>query len=192
METSAKTMRADARRNRDKLLAAGLELFTREGPEVSLEAVAREAGVGVGTLYRHFPTREALVEAVYLTELDRLHQSATDLLAEHEPDEALALWLDEFVEYAATKRGLSGALQAVIASGSDPFAQSRTKLVGAVTTLLDAAQGAGVVRQDVDADEVLFAGIGIFQLPEGPDWKQRARKLLGLVMDGLRAGAAQR
>lgn len=190
MESGTKTLRADAQRNRDKLLAAGLELFTTLGPTVSLETVAKEAGVGVGTLYRHFPTREALVEAVYLTELDRLHQSATDLLAGHEPDEALALWLDEFVDYAATKRGLSGALQAVIASGGDPFAQARGKLVGALTMLVEAGQRAGTIRADVDADDVLLAGSGIFHMPEGPDWRQRARKLLGLVMDGLRAGQA--
>ncbi|MDQ3093370.1 MAG: TetR/AcrR family transcriptional regulator, partial [Actinomycetota bacterium] len=141
-----KPRRADALRNRERLLAAALALFTEQGTDVSLEAVAREAGVGVGTLYRHFPTRDALVEAVYLSELDRLHEGAAELLAEHPPEEALARWMDQFVEYAATKRGMSGALQSVIASGRNPYSQSRTKLVEALTTLLDSARAAGAVR----------------------------------------------
>ena len=122
MEATTKTMRADARRNREKLLSSALDLFTEQGADVSLDAVAKHAGVGVGTLYRHFPTREALVEAAYLTELDRLHDGAAELLAEHPADEALARWMDLFVEYAQTKRGMAGALQGVIASGGDPTA----------------------------------------------------------------------
>jgi len=181
-----KPRRADALRNRERLLAAALALFTEQGTDVSLEAVAREAGVGVGTLYRHFPTRDALVEAVYLSELDRLHEGAAELLAEHPPGEALARWMDRFVEYAATKRGMSGALQSVIASGRNPYSQSRTKLVEALTTLLDAARAAGAVRDDVDAEDVLLAIGGIWAMPVGPGWEERARRLLGLVMDGLR------
>ncbi len=183
-----KPRRADALRNRERLLAAALALFTEQGTDVSLETVAREAGVGVGTLYRHFPTRDALVEAVYLSELDRLHEGAAELLAEHPPGEALARWMDRFVEYAATKRGMSGALQSVIASGRNPYSQSRTKLVGALTTLLDAARAAGAVRDDVDAEDVLLAIGGIWAMSAEPGWEERARRLLGLVMDGLRYG----
>ena len=186
MEATTKTMRADARRNREKLLRAGLELFTEQGADVSLDAVAKRAGVGVGTLYRHFPTRDALVEAVYLSELDRLHEGAAELLAAHPPHEALALWMDQFVEYAATKRGLSGALQSVIASGRNPYSQSRAKMVEAVGQLLDAARAEGTVRDDVDAEDVLLAMGGIWAMPVEPGWEQRARTLLGLVMDGLR------
>jgi AcrR family transcriptional regulator len=175
-----KPRRADALRNRERLLAAALALFTEQGTDVSLETVAREAGVGVGTLYRHFPTRDALVEAVYLSELDRLHEGAAELLAEHPPGEALARWMDRFVEYAATKRGMSGALQ---------YSQSRTKLVEALTTLLDSALAAGAVRADVDAEDVLLAIGGIWAMPVEPGWEERARRLLGLVMDGLRYGA---
>jgi len=181
-----KPRRADALRNRERLLAAALALFTEQGTDVSLETVAREAGVGVGTLYRHFPTRDALVEAVYLSELDRLHEGAGELLAEHPPEEALARWMDRFVEYAATKRGMSGALQSVIASGRNPYSQSRTKLVEALTTLLDAARAAGAVRDDVDAEDVLLAIGGIWAMPVETGWEERARRLLGLVMDGLR------
>jgi AcrR family transcriptional regulator len=189
MESATKTLRADARRNRDKLLAAALTLFTEQGTDVPLEAVARQAGVGVGTLYRHFPTRDALVEAVYLQELDRLHEGAAELLAGHAPDEALALWMDLFVQYAATKKGLSGAMQSVIASGGNPYSQSRAKMVEALSLLLDAARAEGTVRDDLDAEDVLLAMGGIWTLPVEPGWEQRARKLLGLVMDGLRHGA---
>ena len=184
--TTNKTMRADARRNRDKLVAAAQALFTTKGTDVALEAVAQEAGVGVGTLYRHFPTRDALVEAVYLTELDRLHQGAAELLASYPPDEALERWLDLFVQYAVTKRGLAGALRSIFESGGDLYAQSRARIVDALGSLLDAAGAEGSVRSDLDPEDVLLAMGGIWSLPDEPDWAKRARKLLGLVMDGLR------
>jgi AcrR family transcriptional regulator len=183
--TTTKTMRADARRNRDKLVAAALELFTENGTEVALEAVAQKAGVGIGTLYRHFPTRDALVEAVYLTELDRLHAGAAELLASYPPDEALERWLDLFVQYAVTKRGLAAALRSIFESRGNLHSQSRAKIVDALGSLLDAA-GAGTVRSDLDPEDVLLAMGGIWSLPDEADWAGRARKLLGLVMDGLR------
>jgi AcrR family transcriptional regulator len=181
-----KSMRADARRNRDKLIAAALELFTEKGTDVALESVAQKAGVGVGTLYRHFPTREALVEAVYMTEVDRLHEGAAELLASHPADEALELWLDLFVQYAVTKRGLVNALRSIIESGGNLKSQSRTKIVDALGSLLDAAGAEGTVRSDLDPEDVLLAMGGIWSLPDEPEWDQRARRLLGLVMDGLR------
>jgi AcrR family transcriptional regulator len=184
--TTTKTMRADARRNRDKLVAAALQLFTENGTDVALEAVAQKAGVGVGTLYRHFPTRDALVEAVYLTELDRLHSGAAELLASYPPDEALERWLDLFVQYAVTKRGLAGALRSIFESGGNLYAQSRAKIVDALGSLLDAAGAEGAIRSDLDPEDVLLAMGGIWSLPDEPDWAGRARKLLGLMMDGLR------
>jgi AcrR family transcriptional regulator len=185
----AKAMRADARRNRDKLLVAALELFATKGTDVPLEAVAAAAGVGVGTLYRHFPTREALVEAVYLAEVDRLHDGAAELLAEHPPGEALALWMDRLVDYGVTKRGLSAALQSVVVSCGDPYSQSRAKVKAAFTTLVEAAAAAGEIRRDVDPEHVLHATAAIWSMPDEPDWPDRARTLLRLVMDGLRYGA---
>jgi AcrR family transcriptional regulator len=189
MESATKPLRADAQRNRDKLLSAALTLFTEQGTDVPLEAVAKEAGVGVGTLYRHFPTRDALVEAAYLQELDRLHEGASELLEGHDPDEALALWMDLFVEYAAAKRGMKTALQGIVASGGNPYLQSRAKLVDALSLLLDAARAQGSVRSDMDAQDVLLAMGGIWSMPVEPGWEERARRLLGLVMDGLRHGA---
>jgi AcrR family transcriptional regulator len=184
--TTTKPMRADARRNRDKLVAAALQLFTENGTDVALEAVAQKAGVGVGTLYRHFPTRDALVEAVYLTELDRLHSGAAELLASYPPDEALERWLDLFVQYAVTKRGLAGALRSIFESGGNLYAQSRAKIVDALGSLLDAAGAEGAIRSDLDPEDVLLAMGGIWSLPDEPNWAGRARKLLGLMMDGLR------
>jgi AcrR family transcriptional regulator len=184
--TTTKTMRADARRNRDKLVATALQLFTENGTDVALEAVAQKAGVGVGTLYRHFPTRDALVEAVYLTELDRLHSGAAELLASYPPDEALERWLDLFVQYAVTKRGLAGALRSIFESGGNLYAQSRAKIVDALGSLLDAAGAEGAIRSDLDPEDVLLAMGGIWSLPDEPNWAGRARKLLGLMMDGLR------
>jgi AcrR family transcriptional regulator len=189
MESSTitnKTMRADARRNRDKLVATAHQLFTENGTDVALEAVAQKAGVGVGTLYRHFPTRDALVEAVYLTELDRLHSGAAELLASYPPDEALERWLDLFVQYAVTKRGLAGALRSIFESGGNLYAQSRAKIVDALGSLLDAAGAEGAIRSDLDPEDVLLAMGGIWSLPDEPNWAGRARKLLGLMMDGLR------
>jgi AcrR family transcriptional regulator len=188
-QITSKSMRADARRNRDKLLAAAQRLFTASGTEVPLEAVAKEAGVGVGTLYRHFPTRDALVEAVYLTEVDRLHEGAGELLASYPPEEALERWLDRFVQYAVTKRGLVDALRSIIESGGNLKSQSRSKIVDALGLLLEAASADGAVRSDLDPEDVLLAMGGIWSLPDEPEWDQRARRLLGLVMDGLRYGA---
>jgi AcrR family transcriptional regulator len=184
--TTTKKMRADARRNRDKLVAAALQLFTENGTDVALEAVAQKAGVGVGTLYRHFPTREALIEAVYLNELDRLHEGAAELLASHPADEALERWLDLFVQYAVTKRGLAGALRSIFESGGSLHSHARMKIVDALGSLLDAAAAEGAIRSDLDPEDVLLAMGGIWSLPDEPDWAGRARKLLGLMMDGLR------
>src|SRR6202789_2648022 len=134
----AKAMRSDARENREKLLRAASERFGAGGPDVSLELIARTAGVGIGTLYRHFPTREALIEAVYHNEVDQLCDSVAVLLAELPPDAALAEWMERFVVYLTTKRGLLGALKVVAASQSDLFPTTRERLVAAIGELLDA------------------------------------------------------
>src|SRR5271163_2029433 len=121
-------LRADAQRNRERLLEAAVRAFSAEGPDVTLDAIAKEAGVGIGTLYRHFPTREALVEAAYRNELGRLCDAADELLATMAADQALRTWMDRFVDYMTTKRGMADALRAVIASGGNPYAQSRDRL----------------------------------------------------------------
>jgi AcrR family transcriptional regulator len=186
---STRPLRADARRNRESLLSAAAELFADSGTDASLEAIAKKAGVGIGTLYRHFPTRESLVEAAYRNEVDQLSAAAEELLRSHPPDEALAEWMERFVSYSATKRGMAEALQSVVASNSHLFAESKAQIVKAITTLLDAAAAAGAIRKDADPEDVLRAMGGIWLVPLEPGWQDRARRLLQLLMDGLRYGA---
>jgi AcrR family transcriptional regulator len=179
-------LRADARRNRDRLLQVAAHAFATDGPDVPLDAIARQAGVGIGTLYRHFPTREALVEAAYRNELDRLCAAAPELLAGRPADAALRSWMDRFVDYMTTKRGMADALRALIASGGDPFAHSRDRLVAAVGGLLAAGGAAGVLRTDVSAEDVLAGLSGVTLAVGEPPRLDQAGRLLDLLMDGLR------
>jgi AcrR family transcriptional regulator len=185
-------LRADARRNRELLLEAAVERMATDGAEVPLEAIARQAGVGIGTLYRHFPTRDALVEAAYRNEVARLEDSAAELLAELPADGALEEWLDRYVSYATAKRGLGSALRSIAAAKADLYPQTRQRLQAAVATLLAAGQEAGTLRTDVDAEDVFRAVSGVWTIPEGPDFAERARRLLGLLMDGLRTPQSSR
>jgi AcrR family transcriptional regulator len=180
--------RADARRNRARLLATALEVFAREGTDVSLNVIAKSAGVGIGTLYRHFPTRDALLEAAYRNEVALLCDVA-DLLRNRPPDAALAEWMNRFVDYAVTKRGLSGALRSLAASGSDIYDDTRRQIVAALTELLNAGIAAGAIRPDADAEDVLRATGAIWLIPDEPGWADHARRVLTLLMDGLRHGA---
>jgi AcrR family transcriptional regulator len=176
-------LRADARRNRDRLLAVAVRAFSQEGADVPLDAIAREAGVGIGTLYRHFPTREALVEAAYRTELDRLCDATPGLLAQLPPERALRAWMDRFVDYMTTKRGMADALKAVIASGGNPYAHSRDRMLAAVGSLLDAGIAAGTLRADVLAVDVLASLSGVTLAAAERD---QAGRLLDLLLDALR------
>jgi AcrR family transcriptional regulator len=182
-------MRADARRNRDKLLAAAGDQFAAQGADVALESIARAAGVGIGTLYRHFPSREALIEAAYLGEVDRLCAAADELLAAERPDEALARWMDRFVTYATRKRGLACALASISAADPELVPSARERLRSTVARLLAAGQREGVIRADVDGEDVIRAMSAAWNLPEGRQWASDARRLLGLLIDGLRYGA---
>jgi AcrR family transcriptional regulator len=173
--------RADARRNREKLLVAAGELFATVGTDVSLDAVAKRAGVGIGTLYRHFPTRDALVEAAYRAEVTHLCEAAEALLAEHAPDVALAEWMNRFVAYAAAKKGMKGALQSV-AAGSDLWGETRRQIVAAIASLLDAGVAEGTLRADVTAEDVWRAMGSVWSI----DDEDQIRTLLRLLMDGLR------
>jgi AcrR family transcriptional regulator len=186
MTRSEITKRADARRNREKLLAAAGELFATVGTEVSLDAVAKRAGVGIGTLYRHFPTRDALVEAAYRAEVEHLCEAAEALLAANPPDVALERWMERFVAYAETKKGMRGALTQIVAGGSDVYAESRVQILSALGELLAAGVAAGVLRSDVTADDV-WRAMGPVWSTDDPD---QIATLLKLLMDGLRHTAA--
>jgi AcrR family transcriptional regulator len=189
-QQGAPAMRADARRNREKLLAAAVELFADAGQDVALETIAERAGVGIGTLYRHFPTREALAEAAYRNEVQRLCDAAGELLAERPPGEALAEWMDRFVTYVAAKRSMAGMLQSVIASGdASLYTAARGQMADAIAMLIEAAEQDGAIRSDVEPDDVLRVMSAIWLVSDGPDWSERSRRMLELLMDGLRYGA---
>lgn len=178
--------RADAQRNRQRLIEVAQRAFTAGDGKVSLEAVAKEAGVGIGTLYRHFPTREALVEAVYLAERRRLCDAADELVAEQPPEQALRAWMDRFANYIATKREMADALRALIADGTVTRSQAREELSAAVHRMLDAGAAAGTLREDVRAEDVVVALVGVFSVCALPEQRDQAGRLLDLLMDGLR------
>jgi AcrR family transcriptional regulator len=187
MTTSAdsRTVRADAQRNRRRLLEVAFRAFSSGEEKMTLEAIAREAGVGIGTLYRHFPTREALVEAVYRNELGRLHDSASELLASWDPDVALRMWMDRFADYVAAKRGMAETLRAVVASKAVIAPETRDGLTTTIQSLLDAGAAAGTVRGDVDAQDVFASLTGIFLAASAPGQREQAGRMLDLLMDGL-------
>ncbi|WP_043360729.1 TetR/AcrR family transcriptional regulator [Belnapia sp. F-4-1] len=178
--------RADATRNRDRLLAAARTVFNQGGPAASLEAVAREAGLGIGTLYRHFPTREALYEAVYRREVDQLVEVAARLSAELPPTEALRRWLAANVEFIATKKGMAAALAMVSHKSSEPIASALDRLRAALGGLLRRATEAGELRGDLDPEELLLALVGICYAQEGPDWRAKVLRVLDVLIAGLR------
>ncbi|CAO5153958.1 Transcriptional regulator [Frankia sp. AiPs1] len=185
-DAGPRPLRADARRNRERLLEVAVRVLSQGGPDVSLEAIAREAGVGIGTLYRHYPTREALVYAAYQGELDRLCGGVDELLAAAPPRAALRAWMDRFFDYMTTKRGMGDALRALIASGGDPFARSRSRLTTATATLLRAGAATGELRDDVEPDDVLVSLSGICLIALDRADRDQAGRLLDLLMDGLR------
>ncbi|MET0703097.1 MAG: helix-turn-helix domain-containing protein [Mycobacterium sp.] len=179
----ADRIRADAHRNRERLVASATAAFTAsDGTTVSLEGIARAAGVGIGTLYRHFPTREALVEAVFCTELAEVAASAGELLQREQPAVALRRWMDRYAGFVAAKRGMAESLHAMFASGAMQPSQTRESVLGAVTALLDAGAADGTLRADVSADDVVSSLIGIFLASHSTE---QAGRMLDLLVDGL-------
>src|SRR5450631_3740575 len=190
-DSHERMQRADARRNREALLESAGEAFAEHGTAASLEDVARRAGVGIGTLYRHFPTREALVEAAYRHGVENLCDAAEQLLAsEEQPDVALEIWMRDFVGYVATKRGLAATLKLDGAdTHADLFAYVHDRIRAALKSLIDAAAATGRIRSDVDGTDLMRALGGICMVSDQPGWQEQARRLVSLLMDGLRYGA---
>jgi AcrR family transcriptional regulator len=178
--------RADAVRNRERVLEAAKAVFSQGGAEAGLEAVARQAGVGIGTLYRHFPTREALYEAVYRREVEQLAEMARHLATELPPLPALRRWMQALVEFIATKKGMATALALAAHKPPELMTYTTGRLQEAIGTLLFPAAEAGEVRGDVGPDELLRAVIGLSYLQDGPDWQARVIRLLDVFLDGLR------
>jgi AcrR family transcriptional regulator len=178
---AGRPLRADAARNRARLLEVALRVLSENG-DAPLDAIAKAAGVGSGTLYRHFPTREALIEAVYQNELTSLCESADQLRLTESPRDALRAWMHGFLHYATTKRGLADALRAVIATGVNPYEHSRARMLAALEMLLSGAARAGVVRADVDPHDVLTTLSGFSLASSDPAQHER---LLDLLLAGL-------
>jgi AcrR family transcriptional regulator len=182
-----RSLRADALRNRDKLVQIARAAFATADDTVALEGIAREAGVGIGTLYRHFPTREALVEAVYAAELDDVTGSAPALLEELPPDAALRAWMGRYAGFVATKRGMVDTLRAGWASGriTAPTA-TRERITAAIATILVRGAEAGSLRADVEPEDVVVMLLGIFFTTTADSAAEQTERLLDLVMDALR------
>jgi AcrR family transcriptional regulator len=179
-------LRADARRNRDRLLETAATAFSEKGVETSLEDIARTAGVGIGTLYRHFPTREHLVEAVYRRELQNLAEAADELSRNHPADIALEQWMLRFVNYMATKRGMASSLKIIASSNSAMFSEGFGRIREAFERLLTAARDAGLIRKDIGEADLMHAMSSIYSIPDSPEWRDSANRLIRLLMDGLR------
>jgi AcrR family transcriptional regulator len=185
--SAQRPLRADARRNREKILAAAVRVFAEEGLDAHLERIAKEAGVGSATLYRNFPTREALIEAVYRNEVAQLCDAVPGLLATKPPFEALRAWTRLFMDYVTAKFGMADALRAIAAGGGNPYGHSRDLIRAAITALMDACTAAGAIRTDIGPADLSAALEGIALTSAKPEQRQQAERLLDLTLDGLKA-----
>ena len=185
----ARAQRADACRNRDRLLDVAADAFANCGVDASLEKIAKCAGVGIGTLYRHFPTRDALVEAVFRHNVDLLCEGADELSATLPPDQALAEWMQRFVGYVGTKKGLATYLKSVVSADSDLFVSTHARVQATIGRLVDAAAEAGTIRPGVDGMDLLRALSGVCLMADAPGGPEQGAKVAALLMDGLRYGA---
>ena len=185
----ARAQRSDACRNRDRLLECAAEAFAVHGVDAPLEKIAKSACVGIGTLYRHYPTRDALVEAVYRHNVEQLCAGAEELRATLPPDEALAEWMQRFVAYVASKKGLATYLKSVVSPDSDLFTSAHEQVQRTIAGLVDGAAAAGAIRPGIDGMDLLRALSG-FCLMNDPDADPaQGAKVAALLMDGLRYGA---
>jgi AcrR family transcriptional regulator len=185
-EKTARKPRADAVRNRERVLEAAKVVFSAGGADASLEAVARAADVGIGTLYRHFPTREALFEAVYRREVQQLADLAEELKQEAQPVEALRHWMRSIVEFVATKKGMSAALALVAYKNTELFSYSFDRLTRAIGGLLDRAVATRQIRDDISPEDVLRALVGMCYMHDQPGWQTSVLRLVDVFIDGLR------
>src|SRR5580698_5790722 len=178
--------RTDAQRNRERILEVAKAAFARSGANTSLDDVARQAGVGAGTLYRHFPTRNALLEAVYDTEGGKLAAAERELSEKFPPAEALRAWMLLFVDYIAEKHIIAPALNTFVGGPSKLYESSRAQITGAIEALVKRAIKSGDVRKDLDAFDLLRALIGVSNVASAPDWQQSAKRLVDILILGSR------
>lgn len=175
--------RKDAVENRERLLTAAVAAFTRDA-NAPLDGIAKAAGVGIGTLYRHFPTREALIEQAYRNEMLKFTDAAPELLRELGPEAALREMMNRFIDYMGIKRGMADALRAVVASGFNPYNESRKRLTDSFEMLLVSGQAAGVFRPEISADDLMSMSAMFFNIGDDTD---KARRMATVLVDGLRA-----
>jgi len=185
-EPAGRKPRADGQRNRERLMQAAKAAFADIGPEVSLDEIARRASVGIGTLYRHFPTRDAIVEAVYRREVQQLADAATRLSDTLPAGEALHEWMRLFVDYIATKKLIGSALGSIVGGVSELYAASGLLIIGAINDLVARASASGDIRADVDPNDVLRGLVGFTYGNTSPGWEESALRLIDILMDGLR------
>jgi AcrR family transcriptional regulator len=185
-QLQARRPRADAERNRARLLDAAKAAFASGQAPVSLEQIARDAEVGIGTLYRHFPTREALVEALYRKELAYVCARADDILTTHAPERALRAWMDVFADYVTAKREMTDALRVVFASGAVTVSQAREKLTVAVRTILDAGIADGTLRDDIRPEDIVAMVVGAFTATSLDGGQEQRGRMFDLLVDAVR------
>jgi AcrR family transcriptional regulator len=185
-QPAPRKLRADAQRNRERILEIAKEAFTRSGANISLDDVAKRAGVGAGTLYRHFPTREALLEEVYRTEVEKLAAAERQFAETMSPIEALRAWMLLFVDYIATKQIIAPALNTLVGENCKVFEASGAQIIGAINALVERAIGSGDVRPDLAPLDLLRALIGVSNVASAPDWPQSAKRLVQILITGSR------
>jgi AcrR family transcriptional regulator len=178
--------RTDAQRNRQRILEVAKEAFTRSGANASLDDIAKKAGVGAGTLYRHFPTRDLLLEAVYRTEVEKLAAAERKFAATLPPIEALRAWMLLFVDYIAAKQIIASALDTLAGGPSKVFEASYAQVWEAIRALVKRAIKSGDIRRDLDPIDLLRALIGVAKMAPSPDWQQSARRLVDILVLGSR------
>jgi AcrR family transcriptional regulator len=184
--TTARKQRSDALRNRERILEVAKAAFTRQGANASLEEIARQADVGVGTLYRHFPTRDELIEGVYRNEVGKLAAAAARFAETLSPVEALRAWMLLLVDYIAAKHIIAPALNTIAGGPSRLHEGSRTTIHAAIDGLVKRAKRSGDLRRDLDASDLLRALIGVSHVGSGADWQQSARRLVDILIAGSR------
>lgn len=178
--------RTDALRNRERILEVAKEAFTRSGPDASLDDIARQAGVGAGTLYRHFPTRDTLIEAVYRSEVEKLSAAGCRFAETMSPIEALRTWMLLFVDHIAAKQIIAPALNSVVGGPTKLYESSHGLIRETVNVLVRRAIKSGDIRKDLDPFDLLRALIGVSHIASGPDWQQSARRLVDILITGSR------
>jgi AcrR family transcriptional regulator len=178
--------RTDAQRNRERILEVAKQAFTRSGANASLDDIAKQSGVGPGTLYRHFPTRDALIEAVYRAQVEKLAAAARDFAESMPPLEALRAWMLLFIDHIAAKQIIAPALNTVVGGPSKLYEGSRAQIGGALDALAKRAIKSGALRSDLDSSDLLRALIGVALVPSSPDWQQSAKRLVDILIAGSR------